>query len=99
MPSLHVAMVTLTSYWLAAAKRWTVFVTVPWVLMVWMSTVVLGWHYILDGAAGVALGAACAWATHWGLQARWLGVSGCAESPGPHGQSGPYGTRSEDPHG
>lgn len=74
MPSLHVAMVTLTAYWLATAKRWTMLVTVPWVLLVWVSTVVLGWHYILDGAGGIALGAACAWATHWGLQARWLGV-------------------------
>lgn len=57
MPSLHVAMVAVTSYWLAAAKRWTLVVTVPWVLLVWSATVVLGWHYILDGAGGIVLGA------------------------------------------
>lgn len=74
MPSLHVAMVSVTAYWLAAAKRSTMFVTVPWVLMVWASTVVLGWHYILDGAGGIALGAACIWATHWGLHAHGIGI-------------------------
>lgn len=63
MPSLHVAMVAVTSYWLAVAKRWTMVVTVPWTLLVWASTVVLGWHYMLDGAGGILLGAACIWAT------------------------------------
>lgn len=59
MPSLHVAMVAATAYWLGIAGRWTLFVTVPWVLLVWASTVVLGWHYILDGAGGIALAALC----------------------------------------
>jgi membrane-associated phospholipid phosphatase len=72
MPSLHVAMVALTAYWLATAKRWTLFITVPWVLLVWTSTVILGWHYILDGVGGIILGAACAWATHQILRVRWL---------------------------
>jgi hypothetical protein len=74
MPSLHVAMVFLTAYWLAVAKRWTAIITVPWVLLVWTATVVLGWHYILDGVGGVALGAACAWATRWFLGRPWLGL-------------------------
>ncbi|MDR3409609.1 MAG: phosphatase PAP2 family protein [Formivibrio sp.] len=64
MPSLHVAMVAVTSYWLAVSRRWTLFVTVPWVLLVWTSTVVLGWHYILDGAGGIAFGAGCIWLTN-----------------------------------
>lgn len=64
MPSLHVAMVAVTSYWLAVAKHWTMYITVPWILLVWISTVVLGWHYILDGAGGIALGAACIWSVH-----------------------------------
>lgn len=57
MPSLHVAMVSLTAYWLAHAQRWTLLLTVPWVLAVWTSTVVLGWHYALDGAGGIVLAA------------------------------------------
>jgi membrane-associated phospholipid phosphatase len=67
MPSLHIGMVTLTAYWLAVTKRKTLFVTVPWVLLVWTSTVVLGWHYILDGVGGVALGVICVWLTLWVL--------------------------------
>ena len=59
MPSLHVAMVALTAYWLAAARRWTLYGTVPWVLGVWVATVVLGWHYALDGLCGFALAAFC----------------------------------------
>jgi len=69
MPSLHLGMVTLTSYWLAIEKRWTICVTVPWVLLVWMSTIVLGWHYIMDGAGGIVLGVVCVWITQWALQA------------------------------
>ncbi len=58
MPSLHVAMVAVTAYWLARAQRWTLLMSVPWMLAVWASTVVLGWHYVLDGAGGIALAAA-----------------------------------------
>ena len=36
MPSLHLGMVTLTSLWMAIARRWTLFLTIPWILMVWM---------------------------------------------------------------
>ena len=75
MPSLHLGMVTLTSYWLALEKRWTLCVTVPWVLLVWMSTIVLGWHYIMDGAGGIVLGVVCVWITQWVLQASKVGNS------------------------
>ncbi len=61
MPSLHVAMVTLTSYWLAVSKKWTLILTVPWVLLVWTSTVLLGWHYIMDGLGGIFLSVLCVW--------------------------------------
>ncbi len=40
---------------------WTLWITVPWVALVWVSTVVLGWHYIADGAGGIALAAICVW--------------------------------------
>ncbi len=81
MPSLHVAMVAVTAYWLARAARWTVWITVPWVLLVWTSTVVLGWHYIVDGAGGIALGAACAWITVGLLRALGAGTDPAARQP------------------
>jgi membrane-associated phospholipid phosphatase len=65
MPSLHVGMVSLTAYWLAIARRWTCYITVPWVVLVWSSTVLLGWHYILDGASGIVLAACCVGLTRW----------------------------------
>ncbi|MCC4115637.1 phosphatase PAP2 family protein [Aromatoleum toluclasticum] len=57
MPSLHIGMVTLTAYWLARAHPLTLLITVPWVIAVWFATVLLGWHYISDGAGGIALAA------------------------------------------
>jgi len=77
MPSLHVAMVAVTAYWLARAARWTVWITAPWVALVWTSTVVLGWHYIVDGAGGIALGATGIW-----LAVRLLRACGAGEATG-----------------
>lgn len=69
-PSLHIGMVTLTSIWLASANRFTLLVTLPWVLLVWTSTVVLGWHYALDGVGGILLALCCALSTRWLLRRR-----------------------------
>lgn len=77
MPSLHVAMVAVTAYWLARAARWTAWVTAPWVVLVWTSTVVLGWHYVVDGAGGIVLGAACVW-----IAVRLLRAWGAGEASG-----------------
>lgn len=65
MPSLHIAMVGLTSYWLGVGNRKTMFFTVPWVLTVWAATVMLGWHYALDGAGGLLLAAGAIAVTSW----------------------------------
>lgn len=78
MPSLHIAMVAATAYWLAIAGRWTMAITIPWVLLVWASTVVLGWHYMLDGAGGIFLAGACVALTKWlvgVLESRTLGLA------------------------
>ncbi len=52
-------MVSLTVYWLAASSRKTLLVGVPWLLAVWTSTALLGWHYVMDGAGGILLAIAC----------------------------------------
>ena len=65
MPSLHIAMVGLTAYWLGVGNRKTMFFTVPWVLTVWAATVMLGWHYALDGAGGLLLAAGAIAVSSW----------------------------------
>ena len=74
MPSLHIAMVGLTAYWLGVGNRKTMFFTVPWVLTVWASTVMLGWHYALDGAGGLFLAAGAIAMTSWMVR-RWLAAA------------------------
>lgn len=59
MPSLHVGMVALTAWWLYEARRWTALLTLPWVIVVWAATILLGWHYILDGVGGIVLACLC----------------------------------------
>jgi len=68
MPSLHVGMVSLTAYWLGVGRRLTLFFGVPWVAAVWISTVLLGWHYALDGFGGMVLAALCIAVTRFGIR-------------------------------
>lgn len=53
MPSLHVGLMAIAVWQLAHIWRKTLWVTIPWFLLVWMSTVILGWHYVLDGIGGI----------------------------------------------
>ncbi len=53
MPSLHIALIALSTYYLLRHWRWTGLVTIPILCAVWYSTIVLGWHYVLDGAGGI----------------------------------------------
>src|SRR5690606_21779215 len=77
MPSLHVAMVAVTAYWLARAARWTAWVTAPWGVLAWPSTVVRGRQYVVGGAGGIVLGAACVW-----IAVRLLRAWGAGEASG-----------------
>ena len=58
MPSLHVGLTFLATGLLAWHVRWTLWLTLPWSCLIWLSTVMLGWHYILDGLGGLGI-AAC----------------------------------------
>ena len=56
---------------MVCAPRWMaslIMRPVPWVLAVWTATVVLGWHYMLDGAGGIVLAAASILLTRWLLR-------------------------------
>lgn len=53
MPSLHVGLAAMTVWVIACQWRWTLWLTIPWLLLIWLSTVMLGWHYALDGIGGI----------------------------------------------
>jgi hypothetical protein len=53
MPSLHVGLAAIAAWVLACEWRWTLWLTTPWLLLIWMSTIMLGWHYALDGVGGI----------------------------------------------
>ena len=70
MPSLHVGMPFLATWLLARSLPRTLWVTLPWFVLNWASTVFLGWHYALDGVGGIAiafiaLGLACVQQRVW----------------------------------
>ena len=73
MPSLHIGMVSVTSYWLSANVRILRFITPFWVILVWISTVLLGWHYILDGLGGILLALICISLTKLVFKFSWKG--------------------------
>ncbi|MEO8217006.1 MAG: phosphatase PAP2 family protein [Acidobacteriota bacterium] len=72
MPSLHLALVTVTTFWLAQLRRWTLMLTLPWVALIWLATLALGWHYALDGVGGIALALLCVPLTRW--YGRWFAL-------------------------
>ncbi len=61
-PSLHVAVPALFAF--AAPRQWRQ-AAILLTGLTWLGSVVLGWHYLVDGAGGIALAGAC-----WLLAAR-----------------------------
>jgi len=53
MPSLHIGITIMAAWFLARHVRWTLWISVPWIWLTWLSTVMLGWHYVLDGPGGI----------------------------------------------
>lgn len=59
IPSLHVGLTGMMAWFIARENPWTSWLLVPWLLLTWLSTIMLGWHYALDGPAGLVV----AWAS------------------------------------
>lgn len=57
MPSLHIALTFIATWLLTCSARWTLWLSVPFCALTWLSTIMLGWHYILDGVGGIVVAA------------------------------------------
>ena len=53
MPSLHIGITVMAAWFLARNVGWTLWISIPWICLTWLSTVMLGWHYVLDGIGGI----------------------------------------------
>ena len=53
MPSLHIGITVMAACFLARHVRWTLWLSVLWICLTWLSTAMLGWHYMLDGLGGI----------------------------------------------
>ena len=70
MRSLHVGINFLAAWFLSRHVKWALFPSVLAVLLVWISTVILGWHYVLDGLGGIILVFICVQLTRMLLTVR-----------------------------
>lgn len=59
-PSLHVGLVGLYALFLSGSRRWVVWFAWVYVLLILAGSCVTGWHYLVDGIAGIGM-AAVAW--------------------------------------
>jgi membrane-associated phospholipid phosphatase len=55
MPSLHVGITVMAAWFLARNVRGSLWFSVPWICLIWLSTIMLGWHYALDGIGGIVV--------------------------------------------
>ena len=59
-PSLHVALAFLAAMAAWRVNRWVGLVAVGYTLLIWLGSIMLGWHYAIDGEAAI-LGTAAIW--------------------------------------
>ena len=60
-PSLHVAFQTLVFLWMRRVWRAGQIIFGVFVVAILIGSLVTGWHYLIDGIAGIALAALCYW--------------------------------------
>jgi hypothetical protein len=65
-PSLHVAFQTYTFLWMRKLWRYGEIVFGIFLGVIFLGSMVTGWHYLIDGVAGIALAALC----YWGVRRR-----------------------------
>jgi hypothetical protein len=68
MPSMHVGTTILFILCaLASGKRWLVWFSFAFAVMIFVGSIMLGWHYAVDGYAGALIALAC-----WKLSGWWV---------------------------
>jgi len=74
-PSLHVAFQMYVFLWLRRLWTWGEVLFGFFVLVILAGSLVTGWHYVIDGIAGIALAWAC-YAVTWraSRMSRWLAI-------------------------
>jgi len=55
MPSLHIGITVMAAWFLGRNIRWTLWLSITWIFLIWLSTIMLGWHYVLDGVGGIVV--------------------------------------------
>jgi hypothetical protein len=58
-PSLHVGFVTLVFLWMRRLERWGAVLFGTLTLLIFIGSVVTGWHYLVDSIAGLVLAWGC----------------------------------------
>ncbi len=67
MPSLHIGVTAMAAWFLArriVKMRWLLLI---WVFLTWIATLILGWHYAIDGIGGIAVAVTSVLAARWVL--------------------------------
>jgi hypothetical protein len=68
MPSMHVATTILFILCaISSGHRWLVYSTIVFSLSIFLGSILLGWHYAVDGYAGALIAVAC-----WKLSGWWV---------------------------
>jgi membrane-associated phospholipid phosphatase len=73
MPSMHVATAVL--FFLCARGAgiaWLSWATGIFAVMIQIGSVLLAWHYAVDGYAGALLALGCWWLAGWWVKRGWL---------------------------
>lgn len=65
MPSLHIALTVQALWYLARWHRASLLFSIPWLALIWLSTLFMGWHYLLDGVAGALVAAVSILLAKW----------------------------------
>ncbi|HVR41552.1 MAG TPA: phosphatase PAP2 family protein [Thermoanaerobaculia bacterium] len=60
-PSLHVAFQTFAFLWMRRVWRWGEVLFAFFVFIIFIGSMITGWHYLTDGLAGLVMAFACYW--------------------------------------